>query len=324
MRLKTYHAASLPEAIELARAELGSDAVILSSQPSELGEGIRLTAALDPAAPESPSIFLDEGASIDEIATALGFHGVPPALSERLLAVAAARPADDGERALAEALGDVFPFKAKAIATAKTPVLLVGPPGAGKTATAAKLCALARLDGRPAALITMDTVKAGALAQAAILADSMEVTLREATDEASLLEAVAACAGGGLVLVDTIGANPFDAKEQGLLRRLAQAISATVVLVLPAGGDAMESADLALAFAEVGASLLCPTRLDASRRLGGILAAANAADLAFFAAGIAPQIVGGLIPLTPEALASYLFNPQDASAYPGDFVGAVQ
>ena len=48
MRLKTYHAASLPEAIELARAELGSDAVILSSQPSELGEGIRLTAALDP------------------------------------------------------------------------------------------------------------------------------------------------------------------------------------------------------------------------------------------------------------------------------------
>lgn len=325
MRLKTYHAASLPEAIELAREELGPDAVILSSQPSELGGGIRLTAALDPSAPENPADVLDNGgAAIDEVATALGFHGVPPALSQRLIAAAAARPANDGEGALAAAVGNVFRFEAKAIAAAKTPVLLVGPPGAGKTATAAKLCALARLDGRPATLVTMDTVKAGALAQAAILADSMAVTLRQATDEASLLEAVAASAGGGLVMVDTVGANPFDAREQGVLRRVAQAISATVVLVLPAGGDALESADLALAFAEVGAGLLCPTRLDASRRLGGVLAAAGAADLAFFAAGVAPQIAGGLIPLDPEVLASYLFNPQDASATPGDVVGAMQ
>lgn len=325
MRLKTYHAASLPEAIELAREELGPDAVILSSQPSELGGGIRLTAALDPSAPEHPADVLDNGgAAIDEVATALGFHGVPPALSQRLIAAAAARPANDGEGALAAAVGNVFRFEAKAIAAAKTPVLLVGPPGAGKTATAAKLCALARLDGRPATLVTMDTVKAGALAQAAILADSMAVTLRQATDEASLLEAVAASAGGGLVMVDTVGANPFDAREQGVLRRVAQAISATVVLVLPAGGDALESADLALAFAEVGAGLLCPTRLDASRRLGGVLAAAGAADLAFFAAGVAPQIAGGLIPLDPEVLASYLFNPQDASATPGDVVGAMQ
>lgn len=315
MRLKTYHAASLPEAIELAREELGPDAVILSSQPSELGGGIRLTAALDPSAPENPADVLDNGgAAIDEVATALGFHGVPPALSQRLIAAAAARPANDGEGALAAAVGNVFRFAAKAIAAAKTPVLLVGPPGAGKTATAAKLCALARLDGRPATLVTMDTVKAGALAQAAILADSMAVTLRQATDEASLLEAVAASAGGGLVMVDTVGANPFDAREQGVLRRVAQAISATVVLVLPAGGDALESADLALAFAEVGAGLLCPTRLDASRRLGGVLAAA----------GVAPQIAGGLIPLDPEVLASYLFNPQDASATPGDVVGAMQ
>jgi len=325
MRLKTYHAASLPEAIELAREELGPDAVILSSQPSELGGGIRLTAALDPSAPENPADVLDNGgAAIDEVATALGFHGVPPALSQRLIAAAAARPANDGEGALAAAVGNVFRFEAKAIAAAKTPVLLVGPPGAGKTATAAKLCALARLDGRPATLVTMDTVKAGALAQAAILADSMAVTLRQATDEASLLEAVAASAGGGLVMVDTVGANPFDAREQGVLRRVAQAISATVVLVLPAGGDALESADLALAFAEVGAGLLCPTRLDASRRLGGVLAAAGAADLALFAAGVAPQIAGGLIPLDPEVLASYLFNPQDASATPGDAVGAMQ
>jgi flagellar biosynthesis protein FlhF len=329
MRLKSYYAASLSEAIKLARAELGPDAVILSSQPSESGGGIQLTAALDPTVPEVPEVSEAPEAGIpgaqspiEEIGAALGFHGVPPGLSDRLIAAAAGLGAVDAETALAGALSRVFRFKPKAIAAAKSPILLVGPPGAGKTATAAKLCALARLDGRSAALITMDTVKAGALAQAAVPADGMDVTLGEATDVASLLDAVAACGGAGLVLVDTIGANPFDAEELGMLARLAKAISAKVVLVLPAGGDVMESADLALTFAEVGAGLLCPTRLDASRRLGGVLAAAGAAQLAFFAAGVAPQIAGGLAPLTPRALAGHLLNPQDAGAQSADRPGA--
>ncbi len=323
MRLKSYYAASLSEAIKLARAELGPDAVILSSQPSECGEGVRLTAALDLAAPEAPEpSVLGAPSPIEEISAALAFHGVPPGLSDRLIAAAAELGAVDAETALAGALSRVFRFKPKAIAGAKAPILLVGPPGAGKTATAAKLCALARLDGRSAALITLDTVKAGALARAAILADSMDVTLGEATDVPSLLEAVADCGGEGLVVVDTIGANPFDADELEMLARVAKAVSAKVVLVLPAGGDVMESADLALTFAEVGAGLLCPTRLDASRRLGGVLAAAGAAKLAFFAAGVAPQIAGGLVPLTPKALAARLLNPQDAGGRSDEVPGA--
>ena len=325
MRLKSYYAASLAEAIKLARAELGPDAVILSSQPSECGRGVRLTAALDLAAPEATEPSVPGAPSpIEEINAALAFHGVPPGLSDRLIAAAAELGAVDDETALAGALSRVFRFKPKAIAGAKTPILLVGPPGAGKTATAAKLCALARLDGRSAALITLtlDTVKAGALARAAILADSMDVTLGEATDVPSLLEAIADCGGEGLVVVDTIGANPFDADELEMLARVAKAVSAKVVLVLPAGGDVMESADLALTFAEVGAGLLCPTRLDASRRLGGVLAAAGAAKLAFFAAGVDPQIAGGLVPLTPKALAARLLNPQDAGGRSAEVSGA--
>ncbi len=323
MRLKSYYAASLSEAIKLARAELGPDAVILSSQPNECGGGVRLTAALDLAAPEAPGPrVLGAPSPIEEICAALAFHGIPPGLSDRLIAAAAEPGAVDAETALAGALSRVFRFKPKAIAGAKTPILLVGPPGAGKTATAAKLCALARLDGRSAALITLGTVKAGVLARAAVLANSMDVTLAEATDVPSLLEAVADCGGEGLVLVDTTGANPFDADELGMLARLAKAVSANVVLVLPAGGDVMESADLALTFAEVGAGLLCPTRLDASRRLGGVLAAAGAAKLAFFAAGVAPQIAGGLLPLTPKALAARLLNPQDAGAQSAERPGA--
>lgn len=323
MRLKNYYAASLPEAMELVRAELGPEAVILSSQPNDRGDGIRLTAALDDTTPDGGlPFFEDDGlAPIDEINEALIFHRTPLALADRLLAAAGRLDADESAQLLAAALEAEFAFTQKAIAAAKRPVMLVGPPGAGKTATAAKLCALARLDDESAALVTLDSVKAGALAQAATLSEAMGVALHEAGDEASLLEAIAACHKERLVVVDTVGANPYDAEEQAMLKRVAAAIEAEVVLVLAGGGDPLESADLALAFAEAGARLLCPTRLDATRRLGGVLAAASAAKLAFFAAGVSPQIAGGLVPLTPTALAVRLLN---AHTTPASTAGAAQ
>jgi hypothetical protein len=56
-------------------------------------------------------------------------------------------------------------------------------------------------------------------------------------------------------------------------------------LVLPAGLDAEEAAETARAFQLLGCRHLVPTRLDAARRLGGVLAAADA-GLAFTEAGI--------------------------------------
>ena len=80
-----------------------------------------------------------------------------------------------------------------------------------------------------------------------------------------------------------------------------------MVLVLPAGLDAAEAADLAHAYAAAGASLLVATRLDLARRLGGILAAASA-RLALTEAGIGPGAADGLLPITPEWLAARLLT----------------
>ena len=60
-----------------------------------------------------------------------------------------------------------------------------------------------------------------------------------------------------------------------------------MVAVLPAGGDALETADIAAAFASLGATRMIATRLDIARRYGGLLAAASQ-PLAFAAAGVAP------------------------------------
>jgi flagellar biosynthesis protein FlhF len=81
-----------------------------------------------------------------------------------------------------------------------------------------------------------------------------------------------------------------------------------VVLVLPAGLDPAEAADLAVAYAEAGASLLIVTRLDLARRLGSVVAAAGAARLVLTEAGIGPGAADGLVQLTPALLAGRLMQ----------------
>ena len=76
-----------------------------------------------------------------------------------------------------------------------------------------------------------------------------------------------------------------------------------------AGGLALASATgsaLAQAYAAPGADFLVSTRLDVTRRLGGILAAADAGGLTLTEAGIGPGAADGLVPLTPAFLAARL------------------
>jgi flagellar biosynthesis protein FlhF len=75
---------------------------------------------------------------------------------------------------------------------------------------------------------------------------------------------------------------------------------------------------LARAFAALGARHLLPTRLDAARRLGGVLMAAKAGPLALTEAGIGAEVADGLEALTPEGLASRLLAaPQQGADTPG-------
>jgi flagellar biosynthesis protein FlhF len=107
-------------------------------------------------------------------------------------------------------------------------------------------------------------------------------------------------------LIDTAGCDPFNEAQARHLRQLAAQAGPDMALVLPAGLDAAEAADLARAFAALGAQHLLPTRLDAARRLGGVLMAAKAGPLALTEAGIGSEVADGLETLTPEGLASRL------------------
>ncbi len=307
MRLRTFTAPNLPAAMQQVREHLGPDAVILSTQSVDANGKVRVTAALE----ETPLDELDLEAagtfvSIDDLNLALDYHRVPPVLADRILGAAAAQASDSPEMALAGALDAVLSFGALEETTRKQPLMLIGPPGAGKTATAAKICARARLAGRDVSLITMDTVKAGGLAQIQAFATALKSPLHEAPEVDDLPGALLRCPKQHLVVIDTVGANPFDGDQRNLLSRAAEASRATLITILAAGGDAVESADTAVAFAEVGATGLIATKLDAARRLGGIISAAYAGRLALTAAGVSPKIGGGLTPINPVSFAQLI------------------
>jgi flagellar biosynthesis protein FlhF len=104
------------------------------------------------------------------------------------------------------------------------------------------------------------------------------------------------------------GCDPFDNAGARRHAALAEAARGTSVLVLPAGLDAEEAAETARAFHLLGCRHLLPTRLDAARRLGGVLAAAAAADLMMTEAGTGHDVAAGLTRLDAEWLAGRMME----------------
>ncbi len=107
------------------------------------------------------------------------------------------------------------------------------------------------------------------------------------------------------MVIDMPGLDPADPADQDYLRECRSAAGGAIALVLPAGLDPADAEELAEGFKDLGATLLVATRLDQSRRLGGILAAASV-GLALTEAGTSAGVADGLTPMTPAFLAERL------------------
>lgn len=312
MRLKTFTAASMGEAMQLVKDHLGPDAIIVSTQKGEGGVGVRITAAIE-AADELEEEYGETTAEIEEdIADALSQHNVPAELSDRLIRTANSLDTDDPLIAMAGALDHHFKFQPLSKAT-KKPIVLVGLPGAGKTLTAAKIATRAVMRKKPVNMITTDTVRAGGYDQLAAFTRVLKVDLMSASTPAELQDAMNACVEGGVTVIDCAGGNPFDEEDVRAQVALIKAVDGEVVLVAAAGGDPLEAAEMAEAYAAMGARRLITTRIDIARRLGAVLAAADAGRLTFAEVGISAAVADGLAPLNPISLAR-LLRPHHASA----------
>lgn len=307
MRLKTFLAASTAEAMAAARRELGDDALIVATHEEEHGHGVRVTAAIDDANQEP--IFDDDEPSIDVIDAvcgALDQHGTPPTLTERMLRVVSRLPIHDPTMSLASTLDELFAFQPLPDRAAQRPLLLVGPPGVGKTVAVAKLAARAVLEQHRVSLLTVDMIRAGAVEQLSAYANRLGLDVHAAADPLELIEALDRIGSHDLVLIDSPGTNPFDAGDMSKLKEFADASSVEPILVMSAGRDIVEAADIAIAFQEISPTRLLVTCLDIARRLGSILVAADSGKLAFCDVSPSPDIADGLRPLNPVALARLL------------------
>lgn len=314
MRLRSFTGRSMSEAMGLVRQTLGPDAIIVSTEEDSDG-GTRVTAALD-AADIPVRVAAPDSGVIDALEMALSAHGLAPELVEKMLLAALPFEAEEPLVALSSALATLYAFRPLGPANTRSVVLLAGPPGAGKTVTAAKLAARAVLTGGRVRLVSTDTARAGAIDQLAAFARILDVPLHPVKTAPELRALAAGGEAAELVVIDTAGVNPYSAEDLRELRGLIEASAAEPVMVLPAGGDAVDTMEMVRSFRDLGCERLAVTRLDIARRLGSIIAAVDALRLPFAEAGVSSAIADGLSSFNPVLLARLLLATATRSRRP--------
>jgi flagellar biosynthesis protein FlhF len=152
-------------------------------------------------------------------------------------------------------------------------IALVGPTGAGKTTTIAKLAARygARHGLRNMALVTTDHYRVGAREQLYTYGRLLGVPVHEAATPAELSAVLGRLKDYPLVLVDTAGLSPADRQLAQQLKLLAPVRH---FLVLPANCQAADLHDTVARYQALAPAACIVTKLDETTRLGGALSVA--------------------------------------------------
>jgi flagellar biosynthesis protein FlhF len=159
-------------------------------------------------------------------------------------------------------------------------VALVGPSGAGKTTTLAKLAALAHLDGAAVQLISLDDGGLGAPSPLETFGTIMGAAHTTAQTPEEVARAAGAAARRGLVLVDSPGVSPRQPAAVADLHALLRAAGATEIhLVLPATTKMNDAMTAIETFSATQPSHLLFTHLDETAELGTLLSVGAAAGL---------------------------------------------
>ncbi len=344
MQLRTFLAKDMKAALSAMRAELGDEAIIVATEKMKDGSmllraGLERTqtapvASEDDMPSSAPDPALVGGAlgsfdaryrealvmrlrvpktdgpshahpfDRDQLASVLRAHRTPDELSEALVEAAEESGIPDLTLALASAL-DRFMQGSPTNADDRSGIILVGPPGAGKTAIAAKLAAQHRLAGTSVVLAATDTQTAGQMARLESFAACLDVPLVTASTPEILSEEVQEAGyTGAFLIADCAGCDPRGPLSPELVRYLSVG-RLQIAGVVSAVCDAEEASDIADALAKLGATKIIVTGLDLARRKGALIALA-CSGLSVGQVAASPYLADGLETLTPLALSRAL------------------
>ncbi len=337
MRLKSFYAKTLTEAMHMIRDTLGDDAIIVATREENGGKTVRVTAAVDPSdkpygytpVGTSPNFEInkpitgqavsdswlqyddeqdaDENSIAEDLTDIMLAHSAPEDVTDQILSCAMVIGYRDVAAALEDSLDHLYQYRPiLSTKPATKPIIFVGPPGVGKTLMVAKFATRCVMAGQTVAVITADTQRAGGAEQLSAFTKILNVTLKRVKNPADLARAVTESRGTDYIFIDTAGTLPYDTNDVRDLARWLAAIDAEPVLALPAGMDATESGEISRIFSTLGVRRLVATRLDVGRRLGGILAAAHQGGLAFAETSFSPQVADGMMQMTPRRLTEFL------------------
>ncbi|MDT8438377.1 MAG: flagellar biosynthesis protein FlhF [Wenzhouxiangellaceae bacterium] len=202
-------------------------------------------------------------------------------LSAPLAQEVAANVADSGDlaRAWRESLGQLaqrIPIDNSDPLREGGVIALVGPTGAGKTTTIAKLAAryADRHGPENVAVITADDYRVGAQEQLFIYGRSLNIPIYAASTADELHYRIEKLQQGRLVLVDTAGSGYRD-QEFARLSEIIKSVPAPLLpyVVLPANAQLQSLRETLSAFSSLPLAGVVVTKLDEAARLGGLVSA---------------------------------------------------
>jgi flagellar biosynthesis protein FlhF len=322
MHLKRYRMPTVQDALARVREDLGPGALVLSTRlvakrgPAGWlgGREVEITAAADrPQVSESrPAREAGRPAAQapdHEIVARLRAAGLDSALARAVYA-AVPRGARRGasvptlRRALAGCLGELAAGE-----EGFAPVeVFVGPPGAGKTTTIAKIAAQERArHGRRLGLVAADGYRVGAVEQLRLYADIIGSSFRIVRARAEM-EQVFSRSSSCPTLVDTAGRSPRDRAAREMFDFLSGRTGVRTHLVIPAAASAADLDRWLSGFGDARPDRVVLTRVDETESVTPVVSALRERQIPVSYLGTGQRVPEDLARATPPVLAACMLG----------------
>lgn len=198
--------------------------------------------------------------------------------------------------------------------TPRKPILLVGPPGSGKTVTTARLCARALMQGEEVNYVTLDCVRTGAVEQSRSLTQFLEVGLSEIENVKQFtnwMDRYSKDINQNVTFIDSLSTNIYDMEDMRWLLDYMEAaeqndVEIEPILVISATTDASTIGDYATTFKSMGINRVILTCWDIASKPAATFSAIIDAGLQIAMISNSPYLTGGSEKLDALSLAQKL------------------